>query len=80
MHNLWLEDGQLLRDAGRLAGIPGVIVQGRYDVVTPAATSFRLHRAWPDSHYRLVEGAGHAFSEPGVLAELLAATDRFAAG
>jgi proline iminopeptidase len=78
IHDLWLEEGQLLRDASRLAGIPGIIVQGRYDVVTPAATSYALHKAWPGSDYRLVEGAGHAFSEAGVLAELLAATDRFA--
>ncbi|KQT55330.1 MULTISPECIES: prolyl aminopeptidase [unclassified Aureimonas] len=78
IHDLWLEEGQLLRDAGRLAGIPGVIVQGRYDVVTPAATGYALHKAWPGSEHRMVEGAGHAFSEPGILAELLAATGRFA--
>ncbi|GGD13745.1 prolyl aminopeptidase [Aureimonas glaciei] len=77
LHDLWLEEGQLLRDASRLAGIPGTIVQGRYDVVTPAATSWALHRAWSEADYRLVEGAGHAFSEPGVLAELMAATHRF---
>ncbi|KQT54186.1 proline iminopeptidase [Aureimonas sp. Leaf454] len=78
IHDLWLEEGQILRDVSRLAGIPGIIVQGRYDVVTPAATSHALHKGWPGSDYRMVEGAGHAFSEPGVLAELLAATDRFA--
>lgn len=78
IHDLWLEEGQLLRNAGRLAGIPGVIVQGRYDVVTPAATGYALHKAWPGSEHRIVEGAGHAFSEPGILAELLAATTRFA--
>lgn len=78
LHDLWLEEAQLLRDAERLAAIPGVIVQGRYDVVTPAATSWALHKAWPEADYRLVEGAGHAFSEPGILAALVAATDRFA--
>jgi len=57
-----------------------VIVQGRYDVATPAATAWELHRAWPQAEFRLVEGAGHAFSEPGIQAALLDATDRFAGG
>ncbi len=77
VHGGWFEDGQLLRDAGRLAGIPGVIVQGRYDVATPAATSWALHRAWPDAEFVLVEDAGHAASEPGIQHTLLEATDRF---
>ncbi len=78
VHDLWFEEGQLIRDAGRLAGIPGVIVQGRYDVVTPPVTAWDLHRAWPGSELQIVEDAGHAFSEPGTLDRLLAATDRFA--
>ncbi len=77
-HELWLEEGQLIRDADKLAQIPGVIVQGRYDVVTPAITSWQLAEAWPQAEYRLVEGAGHAFAEPGILHELLEATDCFA--
>jgi proline iminopeptidase len=80
VHAGWLEEGQLLRDAPRLREIPGVIVQGRYDVATPAATAWELHRAWPQAEFRLVEGAGHAFSEPGIQAALLDATDRFAGG
>ncbi|WP_202815313.1 prolyl aminopeptidase [Aureimonas sp. AU12] len=78
VHDLWLEEGQLIRDAGRLAGIPGVIVQGRYDVVTPPVTAWDLHKAWPGSELQIVEDAGHAFSEPGTLDRLLVATDRFA--
>lgn len=78
VHSGWLEEGQLIRDAHKLAGIPGVIVQGRYDVATPAKTAWDLHRAWPQADFRLVDDAGHAFNEPGILAELLAATDRFA--
>ena len=73
-------EGQLLRDAHRLAGIPGVIVQGRYDVATPPATAHALHRAWPESRYVLVPDAGHAFSEPGILHHLIEATDAFAGG
>ncbi len=77
-HNLWLEEGQLIRDAGRLAGIPGIIVQGRYDVVTPPVTAWDLHKAWPGSELQIVEDAGHAFSEPSTLDRLILATDRFA--
>ncbi len=78
VHDLWLEEGQLIRDAGRLAGIPGVIVQGRYDVVTPPKTAWDLHKAWPGSELQIVEDAGHAYSEPGTLDRLILATDRFA--
>lgn len=76
-HELWLEEGQLLADIERLADTPGIIVQGRYDVVTPAITSWQIAQAWPKADYRLVEGAGHAFGEPAILHELLEATDRF---
>ncbi|KQQ85796.1 prolyl aminopeptidase [Aureimonas sp. Leaf324] len=78
VHDLWLEEGQLIRDAGRLAGIPGVILQGRYDVVTPPKTAWDLHKAWPGSELQIVEDAGHAYSEPGTLDRLILATDRFA--
>ena len=78
VHGAWLEDGQLLRDIGRLRDIPAVIVQGRYDIATPLASAWDLHRAWPEAEFVLVEGAGHAYSEPGILAALLAATNRFA--
>jgi proline iminopeptidase len=74
----WLSEGQLLRDAHKLAGIPGVIVHGRYDMPCPARTAWDLARAWPDAEFHLIEGAGHAYSEPGILDRLIAATDRFA--
>jgi proline iminopeptidase len=77
-HNAWLEDGQLLRDAGRLTGIPGTIVHGRYDMPCPARYAFALHQAWPEADFHLIEGAGHAYNEPGILDQLLRATDRFA--
>ncbi|WP_027478073.1 prolyl aminopeptidase [Curvibacter gracilis] len=78
MHGAWLEDGQLLREAHRLAGIPGVIVHGRYDMPCPVRYAHALHQAWPGSEFHLIEGAGHAWTEPGILDQLLAATDRFA--
>jgi proline iminopeptidase len=73
----WLEEGQLLRDAGKLAGIPGRIVQGRYDAVCPPATAWELHQAWPDSRLIIAPQAGHAVSDPGILDGLLDATDEF---
>ena len=78
MHGAWLEDGQLLREAHLLAGIPGVIVHGRYDMPCPVRYAHALHQAWPGSEFHLIEGAGHAWTEPGILDQLLAATDRFA--
>lgn len=74
----WMEEGQLLRDAGKLTGIPGTIVHGRYDMPCPARYAYALHKAWPDADFQLVEGAGHAYSEPGILDQLIRATDRFA--
>jgi len=73
----WLEEGQLLRDADRLKGIPGVIAHGRYDMPCPAKNAWALQKAWPESEFYLVEGAGHAYSEPGILDRLIYATDKF---
>ncbi|WP_295811867.1 prolyl aminopeptidase [uncultured Nitratireductor sp.] len=78
VHGGWFEEGQLLRDASRLSGIPGVIVHGRYDMPCPAHYAWQLHKAWPDAEFHLIEGAGHAFSEPGILDRLIRATDQFA--
>src|SRR5690606_37196038 len=73
----WLEEGQLLRDAVKLKGIPGTIVHGRYDMPCPARYAWELSKVWTDADFHLVEGAGHAFSEPGILDRLIEATDRF---
>jgi len=78
VHGGWLEDGQLLRNAHRLHGIPGTIVHGRYDMPCPARYAHGLHKAWPGAGFHLIEGAGHAYSEPGILDRLLRATDHFA--
>ena len=71
------QDDQLIADAHKLAGIPGVIVQGRYDVVTPAITAWDLHRAWPQAEFTMVPDAGHTATEPGIADALVRATDRF---
>jgi proline iminopeptidase len=78
MNGSWLEEGQLLRDAYKLHGIPGVIVQGRYDMPCPVKYAYVLHKAWPDAEFHLIEGAGHAYLEPGILDRLIRATDQFA--
>ncbi len=75
LHQAFLVEGELITNAPRLRGIPGIIVQGRYDMVTPPATAWSLHEAWPGSTLRIVPGAGHASSEPGIRRELIAATD-----
>jgi proline iminopeptidase len=69
-------ESQLLDDAHRLRRIPGVIVQGRYDVVCPLRTAWDLHRAWPEADLRIVPDAGHSAFEPGITHELISATDR----
>ncbi len=77
-HDTFMEDGQILANADRLQGIPGVIVQGRYDVVTPPVTAWELHQAWPGSKLEIVPDAGHATVEPGVQRALVRATSQFA--
>jgi proline iminopeptidase len=77
-HKGWLDENQLLRDASRLKDIPGTIVHGRYDMPCPARFAWALHKAWPKADFLLIEGAGHAYSEPGILDQLIRATDRYA--
>ena len=75
----WFEpDDQLLRNVDRIRHIPAIIVQGRYDMCTPAVTAWELHRAWPEAEFHMIPDAGHAFGEPGIMTALLDATDRFA--
>ena len=71
-------DDQLLAGAAKLRGVPGVIIQGRYDVVTPAETAWALHKAWPEADFEIVPDAGHTATEPGITDGLIRATDRFA--
>jgi proline iminopeptidase len=75
-HAAWLEDGQLLRDAHRLAGIPGVLIHGRFDIGGPPDVPWLLHQAWPDSELHLVR-TGHQGGDKMIELEL-AALNRFA--
>ena len=70
-------DDQLLRNVERIRNIPAVIVQGRYDVVCPLRSAWDLHRAWPEADLHIVQDAGHSAFEPGIVHELVEATDRF---
>jgi proline iminopeptidase len=70
-------ENQLLDGVDRIRQIPAVLVHGRYDVVCPIDTAFELHRRWPEADFRIVPDAGHSAYEPGITAELIAATDRF---
>jgi proline iminopeptidase len=70
-------DNYLIENVGKIRHIPAVIVQGRYDVVCPIKSAWELHRAWPEADYRVVPDAGHSATEPGIVHELISATDRF---
>jgi proline iminopeptidase len=79
-HNGWLEDGVLVREAGRLASIPGILIHGRLDIGGPLITPWRLRERWPGSTLALVGEAGHDARDPGMSERIVAATDRFAGG
>ncbi|MFD4442857.1 prolyl aminopeptidase [Nocardia sp. NPDC058519] len=76
-HGGFLDEGQLLADIDRIADIPGVIVQGRHDIVCPAVSAWDLHNAWPSSTLHIVEDAGHTAHEPGITHHLVESTDTF---
>jgi proline iminopeptidase len=62
-HGAWLEEGELLRDAGRLAGIPGVLLHGRLDLGSPLGTAWELAEAWPDAELVVIDDSGHTGSD-----------------
>ncbi|MER2604681.1 MAG: prolyl aminopeptidase [Siculibacillus sp.] len=74
----WFEpEDQLIRNAHRLADIPGVIVHGRYDMCTPMFNAWDLKKAWPQAELHIVDDGGHAVTEPGLVAAMVAASERF---
>jgi proline iminopeptidase len=77
-NDAFLRPDQLLEDASKIADIPGIIVQGRYDLICPMESAWELHRAWPASELRVVADAGHSAAEPGIRSALVEATDWFA--
>jgi proline iminopeptidase len=75
-HGAWLEEGALLRDAGRLAGIPGVLIHGRLDLGSPLGTAWELARAWPDAQLVVIGDSGHTGSD-AMRTQVREALDRF---
>jgi len=81
MANLgFLEEDQLIRDLGRIAHLPAVIVQGRYDAICPPLSAYRLHQAWPGAQLEIIPDAGHGALEHGIASALVRATERFVPG
>ena len=78
LRDFYLEEGQLLRNADRLADIPGIIVQGRHDICTPPTSAYELSKVWPKGELWIVHDAGHSAAEPGIVDGLVRATDRLA--
>ena len=74
-HYAWLEDGCLLRGAGTLADVPGILVNGRFDFQAPIANAWELRRSWPCAELVIVDDAGHA--DEAITRELIRATERF---
>jgi proline iminopeptidase, Neisseria-type subfamily len=70
------EDGWILKNIEKIRGIPGWIVQGRFDVVTPLDSAWALKKAWPEADFNIIWDAGHASTEPGIVDGLVRATDQ----
>ncbi len=77
-HNAFLEPNQLIRQAHRLQGIPGVIIHGRYDMICPADNAYALHQAWPEAELQIIRDCGHSATEPGLVDALVRATSNMA--
>ena len=75
INDSFLEDNQILNNADKLQNIPGVIVQGRYDLICPMQSAWELHQAWPKSGLKVIADAGHSATEPGIVDALITATD-----
>lgn len=76
-HGAWLPDGVLMREAGRLAGIPGALIHGRHDLGSPLGTAWQLARAWPDAELTVISDSGHTGSD-AMRERILGALDEFA--
>ena len=77
VNDIFLPEDFLLENTAQLKAIPGVIVQGRYDIVCPTVSADDLHHAWPQAEYHVIADAGHSAFEPGIRSRLVAATQEF---
>lgn len=78
LEDFFLEEAQLLSNVSALAGIPGIIVQGRHDICTPPTSAWALKKAWPEADLWIVDDAGHSAAEAGIIDGLVRATDKLA--
>ena len=74
--NTWLPEGSLLRGIDRIRSIPGIIVQGRYDMICPVVSAIDLHMAWPEAELTIVPDGGHSSLESGICSALVHATEQ----
>ena len=79
VNDCFVAPNHILDNAGKLKAVPGIIVQGRYDVVCPMEQAYALHNAWPQAQFEVIGDAGHSAGEPGTVDALVRATDDFAA-
>ncbi|KAK6166141.1 hypothetical protein SNE40_022904 [Patella caerulea] len=77
VHGGFMKDGHLLANVDKIRHIPGTIIQGRYDIVCPADTAWKLHKKWPEAEFYFVQDAGHSAKEIGIQTKLLDATDKY---
>ena len=77
LHGAFVDEDQLVRDIGRIAHLPAVIVQGRYDVICPPLSAWRLHQAWPGAKLHMIPDGGHGALETGIARALVSATEQF---
>ncbi|MEX5745686.1 prolyl aminopeptidase [Massilia sp. X63] len=77
LHGAFLDEDQLVRDIGRIAHLPATIVQGRYDVICPPLSAWRLHQAWPGAKLHMIPDGGHGALETGIARALVSATEQF---
>ena len=71
------EENYILKNVVKLKDIPGIIIQGRYDMVCPPNSAYKLHDAWSKSELKIMDFSGHAMSEPKITQELIEATEKF---
>lgn len=78
MHEAFIRPNQIVEEAAKLAGIPGIIIHGRYDIICPLDNALTLHNVWPDAELHIVRDAGHSSHEPSIVDALVKATDDLA--
>lgn len=77
LNGAFMQEDQLIKNINLIRHLPAVIVQGRYDIICPPISAYRLHQAWPQAKFHMIKDAGHAAMEPGIAAELVRATEQF---